>query len=89
MHSVDCLTPPFIHSSPVEFHQHVVLEYAENFLSFLVICDLLNQNPNDASAYMLSVLRFGLNMYFLVKKHVFSMFAKLLHIFLFRLIVTF
>ena len=26
-------------------------------LSFLVIFDLLNPNPNDASAYMLSVLR--------------------------------
>ena len=29
------------------------------FLSFLDIFDLLNPNPNDASAYMLSVLRFG------------------------------
>ena len=28
-------------------------------LSFLDIFDLLNQNLNDASAYMLSVLRFG------------------------------
>ena len=29
------------------------------FLSFLDIFDLLNPNPNDASAYILSVLRFG------------------------------
>ena len=44
------------------------------FLSFLDIFDLMNPNPNDASAYMLSVLRFGEKMQFLVKKCVFNMF---------------
>ena len=42
-----------------EFHQHVVLTYAENILSFLDKFDFLNPNLNDASAYMLNVLRFG------------------------------
>ena len=36
----------------------------------------MNPNPNDASAYMLSVLRFGWKMQFLVKKYVFSMFQS-------------
>ena len=46
------------------------------FLSFLDIFDLLNPNWNDASAYMLSVLRFGWKNTFLVKKHVLSMFRS-------------
>ena len=43
----------------VEFHQHVVLAYAEYFSSFLDIFDHLNPKQSDVSAYMLSVLRFG------------------------------
>ena len=60
------------------------------FLSFLDIFDLLNPNPNDASVYMLSVLRFGWKMQFLVKKYVFSMFQSFYTFFLFRcvLIIT-
>ena len=46
-------------------------------LLFLDAFNLLNPNPNDASVYMLSVLRFGQkNAIFLVKKHVFSMFQS-------------
>ena len=68
----------------VEFHQHVVLAYAENiFLVISRLFDLLNPNPNDASPYMMSVLRFEKKnvfffffFFFFVKKHVFSMFRS-------------
>ena len=57
-----------MHISLEEFHQHVVLAYSENFLSVLDIFDLLNPNSNDASAYMLSVLRFGWKKYIFDQK---------------------
>ena len=56
------------------------------FLSFLDIFDLLNPNPNDASVYMLSVLRFGWKYTFLIKKtflacfEVFTLFSLLMGI---------
>ena len=46
-------------SSLEEFHNTWFWSMQRIFLSFLDIFDLLNPNPNDASAYMLSVLRFG------------------------------
>ena len=41
------------------------------FLSFLDIFDLLNPNPNDASAYMLSVLTFESKKYIFGQKNMF------------------
>ena len=55
---LECFISSFVCISLEEFHQHVVLAYAENIF-VIYIFDLLNPNPNDASAYMLSVLRFG------------------------------
>ena len=56
------------------------LAYAENFLSFLDIFDLLNPHPNDASAYMLSVLTFGQKNAFLVKNMFLACFDDSTHI---------
>ena len=70
----------FSTNSLEEFHQLVVLVYAENVIviSFLDIFDLLNSNPNDASAYV-HVERSEIwvkKMKFLVKKYVFSIFQS-------------
>ena len=61
------------------------------FLSLLDIFDLLNPNWNDASTYMLSVLRFGWKNTFFGQKTCFKYVSKLLNFFLFRsaLIITF
>ena len=60
-----------------KFHQRVVWRMQRFFLSSLDIFDLLNPNPNDVSAYRLSVLRFGRKYAFWgVKKHIFSMFRS-------------
>ena len=62
-------------------------------LLFLDTFALLNPNPNDASVYMLSVLRFGQKKCIFLSKNMFLACSnsKLLHFFLFRcvLIITF
>ena len=65
-------------TSLVEFYQHVVFAYAENFLSLLDIFDLLNLNLNDTSAYMFERSEIWVkNAYFWLKKTCFLDVSKL------------